>query len=191
MTEPWYPGGSDPMAGSPRYHTVPVYDDVFLDLGPLRRKVWAEYRDRSLADWERSGLRFEVRGTTDYLWNDDFTDGQNHDLEILAQLEWGSIVLRRHDGNASSAAVGYYVDTYGTIDVNCGVGEFDFDDLMPSIKAGGTEYLQGAITHELGHTLGFGHGGMGVMNFKYVPGASYTVSDEEIAAVRAYYFGGA
>lgn len=46
-------------------------------------------------------------------------------------------------------------------------------------------HLTQAITHEVGHILGFGHGGTGIMA---VPlGKAIAPNDEEIAAARAYW----
>jgi len=183
----WYPGGGGVHTNEPRYLVIRVYDDVFSRMGPKRRLIWEAARDAALAEWSASGLQFDVH-LSDYKWETDFTDGQNHDQEIMAQLDPGSIVLRRHDGLASNhAGQGGYIDHYGDLDVNVGLAEFDI------VKIGGYEQasFRRLIGHEFGHTLGFGHdvGGTGIMAWGYSPVSTGHVSDEEIAVAKEFYLG--
>jgi hypothetical protein len=67
---------------------------------------------------------------------------------------------------------------------DCGFIEVDITTWQSAYRGRNIGPLTKVITHEVGHSLGFGHGGSGVMA---VPLVALSPSAEEIAAARAYW----
>lgn len=67
----------------------------------------------------------------------------------------------------------------------CGFIQVDITTWRNAVRGRNIAYLTEVITHEVGHTLGFGHGGTGIMS--YLPDKTPYPNAEEIAAARAYW----
>ena len=67
----------------------------------------------------------------------------------------------------------------------CGFVQIDITTWRNALTSRVIADLTEKLTHEIGHSLGFGHGGMGIMAFPSV-GAIWP-NAEEIAAARAYW----
>ncbi len=67
----------------------------------------------------------------------------------------------------------------------CSFVQVDITTWRNAYKGRNIAYLTEVITHEVGHTLGFGHGGTGIMS--YLPDKTTWPNAEEIAAAQAYW----
>jgi hypothetical protein len=68
---------------------------------------------------------------------------------------------------------------------DCGFIEVDVTTWRNAVWGRNIRYLTEVMTHEIGHTLGFGHGGTGIMS--YLPDKTTWPNAEEIEAARAYW----
>lgn len=157
--EPWYPGGYNIQ---PSYATAPTIH--FWDLERFtrrRRRYWDAAWGRALKRWELSGLE-----------------------------------LTYHPGPLGCVEHGVTVEV---IDVPPGIGawaqysaapvcsfvQIDVTTWRNALRSRNIRYLTEVMTHEIGHVLGFGHGGDGIMS--YLPDKPIWPNDEEIAAAREYW----
>jgi hypothetical protein len=67
----------------------------------------------------------------------------------------------------------------------CGFIQVDRTLWRNTLRSRNIKYLTEVMNHELGHVLGFGHGGMGIMS--YDPNKTPYPNAEEITAARAYW----
>lgn len=72
-----------------------------------------------------------------------------------------------------------------TWDAGKGYALIHVDEVRKAYLALNKATLAGLLTHEIGHALGFGHGGYGVM--RSVGGPPYHPSTEELGASEAYW----
>lgn len=191
MSDCWYPidhrytGECSPPARlvAPHYPTMPdfirVYDTVVRTAGWRRseRRLWRDVRTKALTRW---GYPFRVleRGLVrgDYLPN-----GITLDVQAIgtSSNNYGGFGLAPIDNPSSSDYdEATWNDAKGFVLMHPTTVANAF-----AARVGG--YLTGAMCHEFGHALGFGHGGTGIMRSALLP--PYYPNAEDLAALRAYW----
>ena len=166
-TATWGPGAS---GISPAY-TVPIHvvDALIGTFRTENRPTWRAARDRALAEW---GVPFTVTRMTEtslpYLFDDNIGT-----VGIDGMLLPDAIVIVRNRMSVFADQGGYSLTVNGGIAV--------LSPWAPWWKSGAASPMQSDFAHELGHALGFNHGGTGVM-----AGASH-VNAEELALAKGYY----
>lgn len=162
--EDWYPGGYV----SPTYPDIPYIDVIDAISGQLprrKRRKWRESRAKALAQWEKAGLIFDVMPGPEQTW-----------INCVP----GSITIHFEDIDPFAPGRSGYGAWRS--DLGCGSVLLDPERYV----AGGWDWGSDLLCHEIGHVLGFSHGGTGIMIMGYGVG-SRSVNAEEIAAVRDYY----
>ena len=185
----WYPANHT-YDGSrlvqPHYRTMPdflrVYDIPVRTSGWARwqKKLWRSVRDKALSRWGipvrviEKGLvvgDYPPEGITlDIFEPDPAYGGNNYGGFGLAPISHPE--TSDYDEATWEAGKGFALIHPKTV-----------SDAFAA-RVGG--YLTGAICHEVGHALGFGHGGTGVMRAALSP--PYYPNAEELGALR-YYWG--
>lgn len=180
MSELWWPEGycdrygdvRCPPAGDgpPHYRSLPTLIVVDIGLKKLprsERRFWRRARNAALAEWEESGLTFDVRtkrASRGYRKNKITLDCDD------------SI-----DGTRGTADFGFLPDD--TKAPGVGWAMIDRAWFQDTYLSRVLAPLRRVIAHEIGHTFGFGHGGTGVMSTY----ATSNVNEEEIEIIRNYW----
>jgi hypothetical protein len=168
------PGPSEtPGTCSPTWSSlIPVVDKMVFTLRKDRRRIWREGRDKGLAQWAASGvLDFSV---AEVRKPDQFT-GEN----LLALMETDRLVLVRNAAGGGGDSAGWF-DGAEPNPVRGGIAIFS--TWKPWWKAYWMNSLVSLISHEIGHTLGFGHCTSGG-----VMGGTNKPSEHELDSLRSYY----
>ena len=171
----WYPGLYRPdPAYPPHYKTMPrvlrLVDAIAPELEGPRLKFWLRCRDSGLREWDPTGLKiawrpklrpygpdrvtFALMNKADY----EATANAMHCFEVCKPIKPGT-----------PGADWVQIDRVA------------FEQCYQSRV---TQQLKYYVAHEFGHSLGFGHGGDGIMD--QTPDHA-VVNDEEIAAAKDYW----
>ena len=167
LSEPWYP---DSYYIQPHYSTMPSYlrvEDVFAPtLGPRKRRFWTKARDQALAKWSPVGFRWET-------------------IDAITPYDRGpGDAGHRGCPTGDRRVGGVRVPAVSRGSPRLRLGPHRRRDVERRLVLEISGNLRSVLTHEFGHSLGFGHGGDGVMA---VPRVSNTPNAEEIAAAKTYW----
>lgn len=156
----------------PAIPNIVVTDYVRRTLGPIKKWVWTNARNLAFAEWEASGLRFDISAGEGLPPAWPFCDhGQ---ITITAQEldPWGT---------GRPAVCPFYQAPYACASLQVDYGLLGWFDKY------NRSYLRSLLAHEIGHALGFAHVGTGIMRFGYDPDASRHVTTWELEQVRDYF----
>ena len=167
--------------GGPTYtQPIQIVDGAgfMLDGHPRLQRFWRQARNAALEDW---GLVFEVTESSLDPYNGILAPGAI--ALTVADVEglWG--------GGSMEGIGGVIAAPCMDQDFQCGYAVVDIKDIQRYFRlsqtnlneAYGNNIARMLIAHEIGHALGFNHGGNGVMI------GSVHVNDQERTLAAAYY----
>lgn len=162
----WYPVSYYIQPAYSTFPTIRVQDCYAGFFKPRRQRFWRRSREAALAMWAAGGITFDVTESDEPYLCDRIT------------LVPGDVP----DPIAGWAAFEYPPCDEGC--EGCAWTQLDLEMVRSLIAGRNFGYLRYLIGHEVGHNLGFGHGGTGIMAGEW----GSRVNEEELAALRAYWF---
>lgn len=162
----WYPASYDIRPAYTSTPDIAVADIIAPRLGPLKRAWWRRARTKALAMWEAGGLRFVVTEGVEPFGDDRIT------------------LARADVPDPIDAWAAWQQPPCPEGSVNCGWVQLDRLAWKQAWRIRNLLRMKYLIAHELGHCLGFGHGGDGIMAARWT---TNRVNAEELAALRAYW----
>jgi hypothetical protein len=169
----WYPGNPD--IDPPVYTTVPTIEVTDgASMQAARRHLWERSRDEGLALW--TPLTFEVVEADLPAGYPFVLDGIGLDLYTLPEGVNGmGDYVPPPTLNQDAFGAGYAVFSKRRFGAMWELHETELNHRYAH------RWMRALIAHEVGHALGFAHGGTGVMAGGWRP------NEEEIQAVKDYY----
>lgn len=174
----WYPGNYRPVPEyPPHYRTMPAFlrivDSISDQLEGKRLRFWLRARDSGLAEWTvpipQLDLRFpHADPYGPHRVTIDFMDGEKDYQTDRDALHCFEVCHPIVPGTPGADFIR--------------IDRERFEEHYLSRVSQPVKYL---VAHEFGHSLGFGHGGDGIMD--QTPDHA-VVNDEEIEAATAYWF---
>ncbi|RPJ20461.1 MAG: hypothetical protein EHM35_19435 [Planctomycetaceae bacterium] len=155
----------------PHYKTMPEYlrveDAAIMRLtGTKRQLFWKRCRDSGLAEWAPTGINLKVQ-------------------EVVQGYRRQRVTLNLADTQTGGDASHCFEDCEPCFDKTaCDWIHIKWDAFEQCFQARNSGKLKYWVAHEFGHSLGFGHGGDGIMD--ETPDHA-VVNDEEIAAAKDYW----
>src|SRR5262245_30892405 len=157
---------------------VRLYDRVVLNSGWARwqKKLWRKARDTALGRWQ---YPYKVKEFSDF-------DAYREEGITLGIQEPDPNSANNYGGFGLAPIEPAYTAAYAEWVWNSGRGFVMLhpDEVRRMFLGRVTGRLTGVICHELGHALGFGHGGTGIMESAVNP--PYYPNDEELKALHSY-----
>lgn len=165
----WYPGEYRPAPQyPPHYPTMPAYlrirDCIAPTLTSSYRDFWLRCRDLGLAEWLMTGISLRIKRSA------------VQDRPGLVTLAW----MTPAEALEAQRGAWHQFNVDGSDWIH-----FDRVRFEQQVASNVTTTVKYWVAHEFGHSLGFGHGGDGIMDETPDHAA---VNAEEIAAATAYWF---